>query len=288
MRPNNKRSEAKKSEGSRYSKVKGPTEKVKIIKQVIVKEEAKEDPNIIFGRNSLLELLKGTRTIETIYVTEGDKEGSINKILSEAKDKKILIKYVDKKKLDALSNRGNHQGIVARVTDYNYCEIEDILNLAKKKKEKPFILLLDEIEDPHNLGSIIRTAELTGVHGIVIPKRRAVGVTSTVYKTSAGAVDKMLVARVTNLSQVTEDLKKEGIFIYGADIEGEEYSHKADFSGPCALVIGNEGKGMSQNMKEKCDKLIKIPMVGELNSLNASVAGGILMYEVMKGRLSKE
>lgn len=288
MRPNEKRTGAKKNEGSRYSKQKGPVEKVKIIKQIIVKDERQEDPDIIYGRNSVNEILNGTRSIECIYVTEGEKEGSINKILGLARDKKVLIKFVDRKKLDAMTGKGNHQGIAAKVTDFKYCEVEDILIKAKIKGEKPFVLILDEIEDPHNLGSIIRTAELTGVHGIILPKRRSVGISGTVYKTSAGAVENMLVTRVTNLAQTTEELKKKGIFVYGADMYGSEMSHEADFSGPCALVIGNEGKGISQIMKEKCDKIVNIPMVGKLNSLNASVAAGILMYEVMKGRIMEK
>lgn len=285
-----KRTNAKKQEGSRYSKPKPKgQENVKIIKQVIIKEpEKKVDDNLVYGRNSVMEVLKSDRGIEVIYVSDHSQEGSIQKILGMAKDKKALIKYVDRKKLDQLTDRGNHQGIVVRVTDFVYAEVKDILIEAKKRGEAPFLLLLDEIEDPHNLGSIIRTAELTGVHGIIIPKRRSVGVTATVYKTSAGAVENMLVARVPNLAQATDDLKKQGIFVYGADMAGDGLAHEMDFSGPCALVIGNEGKGISRIMKDKCDRMVSIPMVGKLNSLNASVAGGILMYEIMKGHLSEK
>lgn len=290
MRPGEKRVNAKPVKGSRYSKEKPvSSEKVKVITRVVVKEaEPKAEDNVVFGRNSVMELLKSDKGIEALYTTDSQKEGSINKILAMARDKKIIVKYVDRKKLDQMSGMGSHQGIAARITEFSYCETEDILKLAKTRGEDPFILILDEIEDPHNLGSLIRTAELTGVHGIIIPKRRSVGVTATVYKTSAGAVQNMLVARVTNLSAETEILKEKGVFIYGADMDSDETSDKADFSGPCALVIGNEGKGISRVMREKCDKIVSIPMVGKLNSLNASVAGGILMYEVMKGRLGRK
>lgn len=284
-----KRTDAKKQSGSRYSKPKAEKDpNVRIVKQIIVKEpERKFDENLVYGRNAVIEILKSDRSIEVIYAADGDKEGSILKILGMAKDRNALVKFVDRKKLDQLTDRANHQGIAVRVTDFVYSEVSDILRIAKERKEDPFIILLDEIEDPHNLGSIIRTAELCGAHGIVIPKRRSVGVTATVYKTSAGAVENMAVARVTNLAQETEELKKKGVFIYGADMEGSVLAHEADFSGPCALVIGNEGKGISRIMREKCDQVVSIPMVGKLNSLNASVAGGILMYEVMKGRILK-
>lgn len=285
-----KRTDAKKAVGSRYSRPKGPKDpNVRIIKQIIIKEEEKKtDDNLVYGRNAVMEVLKSDRSIETVYTSGGDKEGSILKILGMAKDKKAIIKTVDRRKLDQMTEGGNHQGIAVRVTDFVYSNVSDILRLAKERKEDPFIILLDEIEDPHNLGSIIRTAELCGVHGIIIPKRRSVGVTATVYKTSAGAVENMLVARVPNLAQETDELKKKGIFVYGTDMDGDVTSSEADFSGACALVIGNEGKGISRLMREKCDRIVSIPMVGKLNSLNASVAGGIMMYEVMKGRLAKK
>lgn len=295
---NTKRANAKKTAGtgSRYSKGERNGNSLNLKDKIARKtqsvaaklEEKKVDDSLIFGRNAVMEVLKGTKSVEYIYTTEGDKEGSINKILGIARDKNIIIKYVDRKKLDLITNKGSHQGIVAKITDYVYCEVSDILNVAKERGEKPFVIILDEIEDPHNLGSIIRTAELTGAHGIIIPKRRAVGVTATVYKTSAGAVENMKVSRVTNLAAEVENLKKAGIFVYGADMDGEEKVFEADFSGPCALIIGNEGKGISNILKDKCDKIVTIPMVGKLNSLNASVAGGILMYEVMKGRLEKK
>ncbi len=285
-----KRTDTRKVTGSRYSKPKSAKdENVRIIKQIIVKEpEKKVDDNLVYGRNAVMEVLKSDRSIDTLYTTEGEKEGSILKILGLARDKRVLVKTIDRRKLDSMTDFGNHQGIAVRVTDFVYSEVSDILRAAKAKNEDPFLVILDEIEDPHNLGSIIRTAELCGAHGIIIPKRRSVGVTATVYKTSAGAVEHMMVARVTNLATETEELKKKGIFVYGADMTGKVSADKADFSGPCALVIGNEGKGISRIMLEKCDTVVSIPMVGKLNSLNASVAGGILMYEIMKGRLNKK
>lgn len=243
--------------------------------------------DLILGRNAVIEALKSDRTIECLYVSKGDLEGSIKVALGLARDKGVVVKEVDRRKLDTMCEGLNHQGIVAKVTPFKYCEVNDILEAAEKKGEKPFIVILDEIEDPHNLGSIIRTAELCGVHGIIIPKRRNVGVTSTVYKCSAGAIEHMKIAKVTNINSTIDMLKEKGIWIYGADIEGKDYSYNTDFSGPCALIIGSEGKGISNLTLKKCDLLVKIPMVGKINSLNASVAGGIMMYEVLKGRLTK-
>lgn len=245
--------------------------------------EVRED--LIEGRNAVIELLKSDRTIEYILVAKGEREGSINKILTMAKENGIVIKEADRKKLDSMTNFGAHQGVVAIVTPYKYSEVEDILNLAKKKGEDPFVIILDEIEDPHNLGSIVRTAELCGVHGVIIPKRRNVGVTPTVYKTSVGAVEHIKIAKVTNINATIDILKENGIWVYGADMDGEQYSYQADFKGGVALVIGNEGKGISKLTKSKCDCIVKIPMVGKINSLNASVAGGILMYEILKTRI---
>lgn len=241
--------------------------------------------DIVEGRNAVIETLRSDRTVEQILISKGDKEGSINVIRALAKDKGIVIKEVDRKKLDLVSETGSHQGVIAKVTPYKYFTLEDMLDKAEKAGEKPFILILDEIEDPHNLGSIVRTAELCGVHGIIIPKRRNVGITPTVYKSSAGAIEHMMVAKVTNINAVIDELKEKNIWVYGADMEGEDYSYEADLEGAVALVIGSEGKGISKLTKEKCDKLIKIPMVGKINSLNASVAAGILMYEVLKTRL---
>lgn len=248
-------------------------------------EEVRED--LIIGRNAAMEALKSNKTIEALYVTNGPKEGSINAIINLAKDKKIVIKEVDKKKLDLMAAGNVHQGVIARITPYEYFEVKDILEDAKQKNEAPFIIILDELEDPHNLGSIVRTAETCGVHGIIIPKRRNVGVTPTVYKSSAGAIEHVKIAKVTNINNTIDELKEEGVWVYGADIEGKEYSYEVDFSGPCALIIGSEGRGISKLTLKKCDKLVKIPMIGKINSLNASVAGGIMMYEVLKGRLTK-
>lgn len=248
-------------------------------------ENVQEREDLVIGRNSVIEALKADRTIECIYISNGAKEGSVNAILGLAKEKKLVIKEVDRKKLDVLSGGMTHQGVIAKVTPYNYFEVSDILEHARKKGEKPFIIILDEIEDPHNLGSIIRTAELCGVHGIVIPKRRGVGITSTVYKSSVGAIEHIKVAKVTNLNMVIDKLKEEGIWIYAADISGTEYSYETDFSGACAVVVGSEGRGISSLTLKKCDKIVKIPMVGKINSLNASVAAGIMMYEVLKSRL---
>lgn len=250
---------------------------------------SEEREDIVVGRNAVMETVKSDRTIECIYIAKGPKEGSINAILRLARDKKLVIKEVDKKKLDSISGNMVHQGVVAKVTPYKYFEVSDILADAKAKNESPFIIILDELEDPHNLGSIIRTAELCGAHGIIIPKRRNVGVTSTVFKSSVGAIEHVKVAKVTNVNAVIDELEEENIWVYAADIAGTEYSFDVDFSGGCALVIGSEGRGISKLTLKKCDKIVKIPMVGKINSLNASVAGGIMMYEVLKCRLkSKE
>ena len=245
--------------------------------------EERED--LIIGRNAVMEVVKGNRTVEALYIAKGPMEGSINTIIKIAKEKKLVIKEVDRKKLDSMCNNAVHQGVIARVTPYTYFDVKDILDDAREKGEDPFIIVLDELEDPHNLGSIIRTAELCGVHGIIIPKRRNVGITSTVYKSSVGAIEHVKVAKVTNINTILDQLKEEGLWVYGADIDGKEYSYEVDFSGPCVLIIGSEGRGISKLTLKKCDKLVKIPMIGKINSLNASVAGGIMMYEVLKGRL---
>ena len=250
-------------------------------------EKVSNREDLVEGRNAVIELLKSDRTVEQIFIASGKIEGSIKKIIALAKEKDVVLKEVDRKKLDFMSETGAHQGVIAQITPFKYSSVDDILNYAKEKGEKPFIVILDELEDPHNLGSIVRTAELSGVHGIIIPKRRNVGVTGTVYKASVGAIEYMKIAKVTNINAELDRLKEEGIWIYGADINGEDYSYNTDFSGACALIIGNEGKGMSPLTKKKCDKLVKIPMIGKINSLNASVAGGIMMYEVLKGRLTK-
>ncbi|MBC2582525.1 23S rRNA (guanosine(2251)-2'-O)-methyltransferase RlmB [Clostridium sp. DJ247] len=248
-------------------------------------EEVPVREDIIEGRNAVIEALRSDRTIEQIFVASGDVSGSINVILALARDKNVIIKQVDRKKLDQISETGSHQGVVAQITPYKYYEVDDIIKYAAEKGENPFIIILDEIEDPHNFGSIIRTAEICGAHGIIIPKRRNVGVTPTVYKSSVGAVEHMRIAKVTNINGAIDRLKEENIWVYGADMSGESYCFDVNFTGAIGLVIGSEGRGISKLTKEKCDVLVKIPMVGKISSLNASVAGGILMYEILKQKI---
>lgn len=236
------------------------------------------------GRNAVLELLESERDINKILIANGEKHGSIYKIISIAKERKIPITEVDRSKLNKISQTQNHQGVIAIVPPFNYCEVDEILELAEQKNEQPFIIILDGIEDPHNLGSIIRTAETSGVHGIIIPKRRSATVNSTVSKVSAGAVEYMKIARVNNINETIRQLKKQGIWICGTDMETETIYTKQDYRLPIAIVIGSEGFGMSRLVKENCDFLVKIPMKGKINSLNASVSAGIIMYEVVRKR----
>jgi 23S rRNA (guanosine2251-2'-O)-methyltransferase len=247
------------------------------------KEERKFDDQIE-GRNSVLELLESDKDINKIFVSRGEKHGSINKILAIAKEKRIVVVEVDKSKLDEMSQTENHQGVIAIVPPFEYCEVDDILNYAKEKNEKEFIVILDGIEDPHNLGSIIRTAETAGVHGIIIPKRRAASVNSTVNKVSAGAVEYMKIARVNNINETIKYLKDNGVWICGTDMDTSTEYYNQDLTGPIAIVIGSEGFGMSRLVKENCDFLVKIPMKGKITSLNASVSAGIVMYEALKQR----
>lgn len=239
------------------------------------------------GRNSVTELLKSGKNINKLYVQKGEKHGSINEIIKLAKQNKVVITELDRAKLDQMSESHNHQGVIAIVPPYEYCDVDEILEYAKSKNESPFILILDGIEDPHNLGSIIRTAECSGVHGIIIPKRRSVQVNATVNKTSAGAAQYVKVARVNNLTETIKYLKENDVWIYGTDIEGKCYYNEQKYNGGVAIVIGSEGFGMSRLVKENCDFLVKIPMVGKINSLNASVSAGILMYEVFNQRNNK-
>lgn len=251
-------------------------------------EDKKVRENIIEGRNPVLEALKKKRTIEQIMITKGDKEGVIKVIIAKAKEDKIPVKEVDKRKLDAISETKAHQGVIAITSDYTYCQVEDILNYAKEKGEEPIIIILDEIEDPHNFGAIIRSAEVLGAHGIIIPSRRNVGITPTVSKGSAGAIEWIKIAKVTNINREIDFLKENGVWIYGADMEGESYSFQESYLKGTAIVIGSEANGMSRLTKEKCDKLVKIPMSGNISSLNASVALGMLLYEVKVQRLKNE
>lgn len=236
------------------------------------------------GRNAVLELLESGRDINKILVAKGEKHGSIYKILAMAKERKILVTEVEKNKLNQIAQTPNHQGVIAIVPPFNYCEVEDILELAKQKNEMPFILILDGIEDPHNLGSIIRTAETAGVHGIIIPKRRAASVNSTVSKVSAGAVEHMKIARVNNINETIRFLKEQGVWICGTDMDTDIIYTKQDYRMPLAIVIGSEGFGMNRLVKENCDFLVKIPMKGKITSLNASVSAGIIMYEIVRQR----
>ena len=252
-----------------------------------INEEKKFDDQIE-GRNSVLELLESGKDINKLFVTKGEKHGSINKILAIAKERKIIIVEKDKKQMDEMAQEENYQGVIAIVPPYEYVEIEDILEYAKQKQEDPFILILDGIEDPGNLGSIIRTAETAGVHGIIIPKRRAASVNSTVNKVSAGAVEYMNIARVTNISDAIEKLKQNGLWICGTSIDANKYYYNQDLTGPLAIVIGNEGKGIGEKVKNNCDFLVKIPMKGKIGSLNAGVSTGIIVYEAVKQRIRKD
>lgn len=241
---------------------------------------------IIEGRNPVLEAIQSGRAINKLMIANGQKEGSIKKIIAMAKEKGIVISYVDKHKIQSMSSSDNHQGVMAFVAAYDYVELDDLLNDIENKKEVPFIIVLDEINDPHNLGSIMRTADAVGAHGIVIPKRRAVGLTPVVAKTSAGAIEYVPVCRVTNLSRAIETLKERNIWVAGADMSGQQNHFQANFTGGIALVMGNEGQGISRLVKEKCDFLVHIPMVGKVSSLNASVAASVIMYEIYKQRQS--
>ena len=246
--------------------------------------EENEYDDIVEGRNAVLELLDSDRDINKIFVQSGERHGSINKIIAIAKENKVVVAEVEKSKLDFMSKTKNHQGVIAVVPPFNYCEVEDILEYAKSKNEDVFILILDGIEDPHNLGSIIRTAETAGVHGIIISKRRTVTVNSTVAKVSAGAVEHMKIARVNNITDTIRKLKENGLWIIGTDGSATTLYYNQDLKGDIAIVIGSEGFGMSRLVKENTDMLVKIPMKGKVTSLNASVSAGIVMYEAVKQR----
>lgn len=237
------------------------------------------------GRNAVLELLESNRDINKIYIQSGEKHGSIHKIIAIAKDKKILVTEVDKNKINQMSQTGNHQGVIVVVPPFDYVDVDDILFEARTRQEDGFVVILDGIEDVHNLGSIIRTAETAGVHGIIIPKRGSASVNATCEKVSAGAVEHMKVARVNNLNDTIKYLKDNGFWICGTDMSGDKYYYEQDLTGPIAIVIGSEGFGMSRLVKENCDFLVKIPMKGKITSLNASVSAGIVIYEALKQRL---
>ena len=240
----------------------------------------------IEGRNAVLEAFRSGKTIDKLFVLDACQDGPVKSIIREAKKTDTIINFVDKERLDRLAGTGHHQGVVAQAAAYEYAEVEDILKAAKDKGEAPFIFILDEIEDPHNLGAIIRTANQAGAHGVIIPKRRAVGLTATVAKTSAGAINYTPVAKVTNISKTIEDLKKQGMWFVCADMDGTTM-YDLNLTGPMGLVIGNEGSGVGRLVKEKCDFVASIPMKGDIDSLNASVAAGVLAYEIVRQRMTK-
>ncbi len=249
-------------------------------------DNKKVNENIIEGRNAVLEAFRSGKPVDKLYVLDGCQDGPVRTIVREARKHDTIIQFVEKERLAQLSETGRHQGVIAYAAAYEYSEVSDMLELARERGEDPFIILLDNIEDPHNLGAIIRTANLTGAHGVIIPKRRAVGLTATVAKTSAGALNYTPVAKVTNLKKTMEELKKEGLWFVCADMGGEAM-YDLNLTGPIGLVIGNEGEGVSRLVKETCDFVASIPMKGDIDSLNASVATGVLAYEIVRQRLKK-
>ena len=244
-----------------------------------------EESLVIYGRNAVLEAFRSGKTIDRLYVQEGVADGTLQSILRTAKKTDAVINFVNKDRLNKYAEGDKHQGVVAMAAAYNYAEVEDILNAAKEKEEPPFIIVLDDIEDPHNLGAIIRTANQAGAHGVIIPKRHAVGLTATVARTSAGAINYTPVAKVTNISRTIEELKEKGIWFACADMSGE-LMYTCNLTWAIGLVIGSEGSGVSRLVKEKCDFVVKIPMFGQIDSLNASVAAGVLSYEIVRQRMN--
>ncbi len=242
--------------------------------------------NIIEGRNAVLEAFRAGRPVDKLFVLDGCEDGPVRTIVREAKKHDVIIQFVTRERLFQLSETGKHQGVIAFAAEYEYSGVEDMLALARKKGEDPFLILLDNIEDPHNLGAIIRTANLAGAHGVIIPKRRAAGLTATVAKTSAGALNYTPVAKVTNLKKTMEELKEKGLWFVCADMGGEQM-YRLNLTGPIGLVVGNEGEGVSRLVKEACDFTAGIPMRGEIDSLNASVAAGVLAYEIVRQRLGR-
>ena len=268
--------------------VKGEQRPVKRLardKKPVDAPELSED--LVAGRNAVMEVLKGSRSVNRLLVANGSSEGSMREIIALAKEKGINIQFYDRSKLDAMAPGIRHQGVLAQVPPVQYAELEDILQIARDRNEPPFIVLLDELEDPHNLGGILRTADAAGVHGVLIPKHRSCPLSATVAKTSAGAVEHVPVARIGNMVQTIKKLKKEGLWVAAADMDGTDY-YDTDLTGSLLLVIGSEGQGVGRLIKEQCDFVVRIPMVGKINSLNASVAGSILMYEAMKQRISNK
>jgi 23S rRNA (guanosine2251-2'-O)-methyltransferase len=251
-------------------------------------EDHKGSEEYIGGKHPILEAMRAGRTINKIWIADNAQKHYSGPIIAEAKELGILVQTADRRKIDQMLEGVQTQGVIAQVAAYDYVEVEDILRIAKEKGQEPLILILDEIEDPHNLGSILRTADCTGVHGVIIPKRRSVGLTATVAKTSAGAIEYVPVAKVTNIAQTIESLKQKGVWIAGADGDAKITVYQNDLTIPLAIVIGNEGKGIGRLIKEKCDFLFKLPMYGQINSLNASVAASVLLYEVVRQRHIKK
>lgn len=239
--------------------------------------------NIIIGRNAVLEALKAGTRVDTLFISAGEKSGSIGKIIALAREQKVLIKEVNTKKLDFMCGHSRHQGVIAMAAAYQYADLEDLFRIAQEREEPLFVVICDEIEDPHNLGAIIRTADAAGAHGVIVPARRSAPLSFTVNKASAGALNHVPVVRVTNLVQAIEELRSRGVFLYGADMGGTNYT-QVDFGGAVGLVVGSEGAGISRLIREKCDFIVSLPMKGKISSLNASVAAGILMYEVSRTR----
>ena len=270
----------------RFSREPDATSELTVPTAPLPDQELPED--VLIGRNAVTEALRAGRGINKILLADGDREGQVSEITALAKERGIILQFVERSKIESIAGGLRHQGVLAYVAPVAYAELEDILAKAEAAGEPPFLLLLDELEDPHNLGALLRTADATGVHGVLIPKRRSVPLTATVAKTSAGAVEYVPVARIGNISQTLKALKEKGFWVAGADMDGSQNYYEADLTGPLVLVVGSEGKGMGRLTKEQCDFIVKMPMVGKINSLNASVAGSILMYESMRQRLAKK
>lgn len=277
----NNKNKPRKNETKRNYKPKEDEQRKPKQREGIDRPEQKDD--FVIGKHAVLETLKSDRDINKLFLQEGIGGSKIGEIIEAAKERRVQIQNVPKTKLDLLSDNGVHQGVMAATAAYQYATLNDLFEAAKEKGEDPFFLILDGVEDPHNLGSILRTADASGCHGIIIPKRRAVGLTGTVAKASTGAIEHVPVVRVTNLSQTIADLKEKGVWIYATDMKGQDYT-EWDASLPLALIIGNEGKGISRLLKESADGLLTIPMVGNVQSLNAGVAAGLMMYEVLRKR----
>lgn len=273
----------KKSNKKNFKTIKKIDNRKQDFKKSKFKDEFEEDSFQLEGRNSVLEALNHNKTIDKIFVKKGEVDGTLKVIVAKALEKGIIVQEVDKMKMEQMKRTNNPQGVIAFCPAHEYCEVSDILENARKRGEDPFVIILDEITDPHNLGAIIRTADAVGAHGVIIPKRRAASLTAIVSKVSSGALEYVPVARVNNISKEIEKLKKEGLWIACTDMKGTTY-FEADLKGPIGIVVGNEGEGVSRLIKENCDFSIKIPMLGKIESLNASVAGGLAMYEVIRQR----